>query len=155
MRRATRSVTTFAVGPDHRSGGARPRSRSGRSSPGSASRRASFTTGKKRFGQVNEHNGLVPRDHWLEPHERQATLDFHQQRPDEGYRRLTYMMLDADIVAVSAASVYRVLKTAGRLARSNWAPSHSPTARWNAGTSHSRRKPSDRARRSLRRTPSD
>lgn len=86
-----------------------------------------FQDWQKRFGQVNEHNGLVPRDHWLEPHERQAILDFHQQRPDEGYRRLTYMMLDADIVAVSAASVYRVLKTAGRLARSNWALSKKGT----------------------------
>ncbi len=86
-----------------------------------------FHDWQNRFGKVNEHNGLVPRDHWLEPHERQAILDFHQRRPDEGYRRLTYLMLDADIVAVSAASVYRVLKTAGRLARSNWAPSKKGT----------------------------
>jgi hypothetical protein len=27
----------------------------------------------------------------------------------EGYRRLTFMMLDADIVAVSSSSVWRVL----------------------------------------------
>ena len=36
-----------------------------------------------------------------------------------GYRRLTYMMLDADVVAVSAASVYRVLKKSGVLNRHN------------------------------------
>jgi putative transposase len=35
--------------------------------------------------------------------------------PLEGYRRLAYMMLDADIVAVSPSSVYRVLKAAGKL----------------------------------------
>jgi transposase InsO family protein len=35
----------------------------------------------------------------------------------EGYRRLAFMMLDDDIVAVSPSSVYRVLKRAGRLDR--------------------------------------
>jgi len=59
---------------------------------------------KKRYGKVNEHNGLVPRDHWLEAHEQQAILDFERQYPLEGYRRLTFMMLDADIVAVSPTS---------------------------------------------------
>ena len=34
-----------------------------------------------------------------------------------GYRRLTFMMLDADVVAVSPASVWRVLKQAGLLSR--------------------------------------
>jgi putative transposase len=29
--------------------------------------------------------------------------------PLEGYRRLTFMMLDADVVAVSPSSVWRVL----------------------------------------------
>jgi hypothetical protein len=33
----------------------------------------------------------------------------------EGYRRLTFMMLDRDIVAVSPSSTYRVLKGAGLL----------------------------------------
>ena len=36
--------------------------------------------------------------------------------PLEGYRRMTFMMLDADVVACSPASVYRVLKKAGLLA---------------------------------------
>jgi hypothetical protein len=30
----------------------------------------------------------------------------------QGYRRLTFMVLDADVVACSPASVYRVLKGA-------------------------------------------
>jgi putative transposase len=34
---------------------------------------------------------------------------------EEGYRRLTFMMLDANIVAVSPSSVYRVLKQHGLL----------------------------------------
>src|SRR4029453_2327278 len=52
--------------------------------------------------------------------EKQAILDFHDRHPLEGYRRLTFMMLDDDVVAVSPASVYRVLKAAGRLDR-RWA----------------------------------
>jgi transposase InsO family protein len=70
-----------------------------------------------RYGKVNEHNGQIPRDHWLEAWERAAILEFHDRHPLEGYRRLTFMMLDEDIVAVSPTSVYRVLKAAGRLDR--------------------------------------
>jgi putative transposase len=40
----------------------------------------------------------------------------------EGYRQSTFMMLDADVVAVSAASVRRVLKQAGLLSRSKTKP---------------------------------
>lgn len=70
---------------------------------------------KKRYGKVNEHNSWIPRDHWLEPWEREAILSFYAQYSLEGYRRLTYMMLDRDVVAVSASSVYRVLSGAGLL----------------------------------------
>jgi transposase InsO family protein len=55
--------------------------------------------------------------------EKQAIIDFHARFPLEGYRRLTFMMLDADIVACSPASVYRVLKGAGVLERHNGQPS--------------------------------
>ena len=43
-------------------------------------------------------------------------MNFARQHPLEGYRQLTFMMLDADVVACSPASVYRVLKKAGLLA---------------------------------------
>ena len=82
-----------------------------------------FYSWKQRYGKVNEHNGWIPRDHWLEDWEKQAILDFSWQHPLDGYRRLTYMMLDADIVAASASSVYRVLKLAGVLDRHNPKPS--------------------------------
>jgi len=78
---------------------------------------------KRRYGKANEHNAWVPRDHWLEPQEKKAILDFHQEHPLEGYRRLTFMMLDANVAAVSPASVYRVLKGAGVLDRHNGKPS--------------------------------
>jgi transposase InsO family protein len=69
-----------------------------------------------RFGKVNEHNAWVPRDHWLLPDEIDGICQFARQHPTEGYRRLAFMMLDADVVACSPASVYRVLKKAGLLA---------------------------------------
>jgi putative transposase len=74
---------------------------------------------RDRYGRANEHNAWIPRDHWLEPQEKQAILDFQALHPLDGYRRLTFMMLDADVVACSPASVYRVLKSAGLLDRHN------------------------------------
>ena len=72
---------------------------------------------RHRYGKANEHNGWIPRDHWLEDAEKQAIIDFHGQYPLEGYRRLTFMMLDRDVVACSPSSVYRVLSGAGLLDR--------------------------------------
>jgi transposase-like protein len=69
-----------------------------------------------RFGKVNEHNAWVPRDHWLIDDEIARICAYARQHPDEGYRRMTFMMLDADVVACSPSSVYRVLKKAGLLA---------------------------------------
>jgi transposase InsO family protein len=74
-----------------------------------------FRDWRTRYGKVNEHNRLVPRDHWLAPGERQKIITFYQEYPLEGYRRLCFMMLDCDIVAVSPSTVYRVLKDAGLL----------------------------------------
>ena len=82
-----------------------------------------FYKWRQRYGKVNEHNGWIPRDHWLEEWEKRAILDFHWDHPLEGYRRLTYMMLDANVVAASASSVYRVLKRAGVMNRRNSKPS--------------------------------
>ena len=69
----------------------------------------------QRYGKINQHNGSVPRDFWLTDWEKKAILDFQLLYPVEGYRRLTYMMIDADVVAVSPSSVFRVLRDAGRL----------------------------------------
>jgi transposase InsO family protein len=71
------------------------------------------------YGKTHEHNGWIPRDYWLEGWEKQAIVEFRKEHPLEGYRSLTYMMLDRDIVAVSPSSVYRVLKEAGLLRRWN------------------------------------
>ena len=61
-----------------------------------------FYDWRERYGKVNEHNGWVPRDFWLEEWEKQAIVGFHLKNLLEGYRRLTFMMLDADIVAVES-----------------------------------------------------
>ena len=60
-----------------------------------------FYQWQDRYGLANEHNGQVPRDFWLEDWERRAILDFHDRHPLDGYRRLAFMMLDDDVVAVS------------------------------------------------------
>jgi transposase InsO family protein len=69
----------------------------------------------------------VPRDHWLTDNEKEGIRTFARQHPLEGYRRLTFMMLDADVVACSPASVYRVLKAAGLLAGQSPVPSKKGT----------------------------
>jgi putative transposase len=86
-----------------------------------------FYDWRERYGRVNEHNGWIPRDFWLEPWEKDAILDFHWKNPLEGYRRLAWMMLDREVVAVSPASVWRVLKQAGVLSRWRGKPSRKGT----------------------------
>lgn len=78
-----------------------------------------FYEWKKRYGRVNQHNGQIPRDFWLEDWERRTMIDFYEEHPLEGYRRLTYMMLDRDIIAVSPTTMWRVLNAAGLLGRWN------------------------------------
>ena len=90
-------------------------------------RASKFYDWRERYGRVNEHNGWVPRDFWLAPWEKQAILGFHREHPLEGYRRLAFMMLDADVVAVSPSSVWRVLQQAGLLSRWQGKPSRKGT----------------------------
>ncbi len=86
-----------------------------------------FNEWKKRYGKINEHNAWIPRDTWLEDWEKKAILDYYVLHPDEGYRRLTFMMLDGDLVAVSPSSVYRVLIEAGVMRKWNRKPSKKGT----------------------------
>jgi transposase InsO family protein len=81
--------------------------------------RSKFYSWRGRYGKVNEHNAWIPRDFWLTDDEKQAVVDYYRDNPLEGYRRLCYMMMDDDIVAVSPSSVYRVLSNAGLLNRWN------------------------------------
>jgi putative transposase len=85
--------------------------------------RSKFDRWSQRLGTPNRHNGRIPRDFWLEEGEKAKILAFRDLYPLEGYRRLAYMMLDADVVAVSPSSVYRVLKAAGKLTPRTGTPS--------------------------------
>ena len=74
-----------------------------------------FSRWDRRLGTPNRRNAPIPRSSWLEDWEKAAIVAFHDRHPLDGYRPLAYMMLDADIMAVSPSSVYRVLKAAGKL----------------------------------------
>ena len=104
-----------------------------------------FYDWQRRYGKVNEHNAWIPRDHWLADWEKRAIIDFYQAHPDDGYRRVAYMMMDTDIVAVSPSSVYRVLSQAGVLRRWEKKPSQkgkgfaqplAPHAHWHIDVSY-------------------
>jgi putative transposase len=86
-----------------------------------------FYDWQRRYGKVNEHNAWVPRDHWLTEEEKRKIIAFAHDHPLDGYRRQTFMMLDADVVAASPTSVWRVLHQAGLLARINGKPSRKGT----------------------------
>lgn len=85
--------------------------------------RGKFFDWKKRYGKANEHNCHVPRDNWVTADEKAAIVAFHDQFPLEGYRRLTFMMIDLDVAYVAPATTYRILKAAGRLDRWQRKPS--------------------------------
>ena len=78
-----------------------------------------FYDWQQRYGKATEHNARIPRDHWLETWEREAIIQGFHEHPDDGYRRITYLLMDADIVAVSPSTTCRVLKSAGLLRRWN------------------------------------
>jgi transposase InsO family protein len=82
---------------------------------------------RQRYGQVNEHNAWVPRDHWLLATERDAMIRYYYEHPLDGCRRLAFMMLDEDVAAASPSTVYRVLLHAGVLAKHVHKPSKKGT----------------------------
>lgn len=76
-----------------------------------------------RIGIPNMHNGLVPKEHWILDSEREAVIDFFEKHPLDGYRRLSYMMIDEDIAMLSPSTVYRVLKDANLMGNRSRKPS--------------------------------
>lgn len=78
------------------------------------------------MGIENQHNGSLPKSYWLLRWEQTAIIQYAQKHYahndyhlKDGYRRLTYQMLDLNLVAVSPSSVYRILKAEGLLNRWN------------------------------------
>jgi transposase InsO family protein len=78
-------------------------------------RRSKYYEWNRRYGLENRHNGNVPKANWLFEHEKEAIIDYAKKNPEEGYRRLTYRMIDDDVVYATPSSVYRVLRAAGLL----------------------------------------
>jgi len=56
--------------------------------------RDKFYDWQRRHGIQSKHNGLTPRHFWLQEWEKQAIIRFHLERQEDGYRRITFMMLD-------------------------------------------------------------
>ena len=67
------------------------------------------------LGAPVQERKSIPRSHWLLLEERAAIVAYAKKHPGEGYRRLSYMMIDEDIVCASPSSTYRVLREAGLL----------------------------------------
>ena len=89
--------------------------------------RSRFYDWCKRYGKANEHTAKIPRDHWITPEEIDLIIQWFQEHPFDGYRRCCYMMMDADVVAVSPTTTYRVLSKAGLLNNRNVRPSKKGT----------------------------
>jgi len=89
--------------------------------------RTKYYSWVKRQGQENQPNGVQPKHHWLTETEKAAIINYHADHCQTGYRRLAYMMLDENVVAVSPSSVYRVLLTSGLLRATTAQPSKKGT----------------------------
>ena len=57
----------------------------------------------------------MPKKNWILNSEKESIIKYAKKHENEGYRRLTYMMIDENIAAVSPASTYRILSNAGML----------------------------------------
>ena len=78
----------------------------------------------KRLGIDNNHNGPIPKAHWLTPEEKIAIVNYakkyigaHQYYLTDGYRRIAYMGIDDNAFACSPNTVYRVLSKEGLLSK--------------------------------------
>jgi transposase InsO family protein len=80
---------------------------------------------------------LILRDHQILPEERNKIIAFYEANNLEGYRRVTYMMMDADIVYVSPSTTYRVLLSAGLMRKKEERKSKKGTGFKQPGSAHS------------------
>lgn len=87
-------------------------------------RREKYYDWSKRYGLENNHNGKIPKKHWLTAEEKESIIDYartfiasHQYYLHDGYRRIAYMGIDANVFACSPSSVYRVLRDQGLLSK--------------------------------------
>ena len=73
----------------------------------------------RRKGEPNNHNAKTHKKNWILKTEKQTIIKYAKAHENQGYRRLTYMMIDENVAAVSPASTYRILSNAGLLNKWN------------------------------------
>ena len=90
--------------------------------------RKKFYQWRSRFGKPNNHNGKMPKEHWLLPEEVKAITTYARKHfadgdyfIKDGYRRMTYDMMDKNIAVAAPSTVYRILKRNGLLNQWNTA----------------------------------
>jgi hypothetical protein len=76
-----------------------------------------FYDWRERYGKVNDHNGWVPPRLLAGGLEKARYSWLPTPNPLESYCRLTFMMLDANVVVVSPSSVWRMLGQTGLLSK--------------------------------------
>ncbi len=81
--------------------------------------RSKFYQWRDRVGKENEHNGQIPRDFWVTQEEKDAVIKYYQNHFTDGYRAITYMMIDEDVAYMSCSTVYRILTAAGIMRTKN------------------------------------
>lgn len=67
--------------------------------------------------QLADRRPVAPACDAILPEEKAAVLTYALAHPTDGYRRLTWQMVDADVAYLSESSVYRILHDANLLAR--------------------------------------
>ena len=74
--------------------------------------RCKFYDWQKRLGTNNNHNGKIPKSHWLLPQERKAIIDFagtyitvNSYYLRDGYRRIAYKGIDKNVFASQMAKL--------------------------------------------------
>jgi hypothetical protein len=88
----------------------------------------------QRYELENAHNARLPKEFWLQKAEKKAILSYHAQHPDEGYRRLAYMMLDENVAAVSPSNRLESCKNGQKSPRKKEKASNSPKKPMSIGT---------------------
>ena len=84
--------------------------------------RATYFRWLKSEGKEDRKVSSIPKGHWLLQWETEKIIEYKRENPEIGYRRMAWMMVDQDIVAVSPTSVYRTLQRAGLSSRWTTAP---------------------------------
>lgn len=75
-------------------------------------------TKRQQAGALADRPTRPPRVDGILPVERAAVSGYALAHPKDGYRRLTWQMIDADVAYLSESSVYRILREADLLYRS-------------------------------------